>query len=67
MSEAGRIKRLKVWKHNGFLGSIRFAQTSLNNIITADTTTQVAKDRAGNILSDLDKLKNDLAVRVDVE
>lgn len=58
-------KRKRVWRHNGFLGTVSMAQKGMWNIMTSDTATPQAKELANELRNDLLALYELLKERVD--
>jgi CxxC motif-containing protein len=59
-----KYSRKEIWQHNGFLGTVIFAQKGLQRIIQSKTATPIAKTTARNIIDDLDDLYKLLKVKV---
>lgn len=58
-------KRKRIWRHNGFLGTVVMAQKGMLAIMEADSTTDNAKGSAARVYNQLTTLAKDLKERVD--
>ena len=58
-------RRMWIWRHNGFLGSVRMAETSIGNMARAGSLTPEAAMLAESIRLDLMQLKALLKTRID--
>lgn len=58
-----RFTRREIWRHNGLLGSTRFAMNAVANVLSARTTTKEAKATAAKIDTLLRQLLSELKTR----
>ena len=66
-SPEGRERRLRVFKHNSFVGHARMMMMQAQNIAISDTTTKEAKEIAYEIAVLATKLERYLKTRVNPE
>ena len=58
-----KYTRKEIWRHNGFLGTVAFAQKGLLSLAQANTTTPKAKAKAREIVDQLYELREMLKVK----
>ena len=65
VSDEAQHRRMKIWKHNSFIGHCCLGMQNMNTIESSPTATHDAKALASSIRSDLDHLRILLKDRVD--
>lgn len=66
-SPEGRYRRLRAFKHNGYMGHVRMMIQNADAIVIADSTTEVSKILAKEISKLALRLEATLKTRVDHE
>lgn len=56
-------RRQLIWRHNSFIGHAVMMRAQLNNMLTAETTTDQTKHLARTILGLIPQLQNSLTER----
>ena len=64
-SPEGRERRLRAFRHNSFVSHARMMQQQANAIACSDTTTEEAKEIAGEIAELATNLERSLKTRID--
>lgn len=65
LSNQAHAQKMRVWRHNSFLGAASMARNSMLNIARADSTTPAAQELAERIAQDCDRLTVLLKERID--
>ena len=64
-SPEGRKRRLRAFKHNGYMGHARLMTMQAHSIALSDTTTEDTKQIADRIAKLATKLEQSLSKRID--